>query len=92
MIDTIITLPHHLLCMLQMTLEQLGRVPSRKVKFYSFSQDRDSILNTEDGRSKLRDAGIGTPQDVGDWLAHIFESQLDQDELSQKLRKFVHRT
>ncbi len=74
-----------------MMLEQLGRVPSRKVQFFSFSQDRDSILNTPDGRSKLQGAGIGTPQDVGDWLAHIFESQLDQDELAKKLRDLVHR-
>ena len=74
-----------------MMLEQLGRVPSRCVQFFSFSQDRDSILNTPDGRSKLRGAGIGTPQDVGDWLAKIFESQLDQDELAKKLHDLVHR-
>ncbi len=74
-----------------MMLEQLGNIPSRKVQFYSFSQDRDSILNSDDGRDKLRGAGIGTPQDVGDWLAEIFEQQLDQDELAEKLRELVHR-
>ena len=75
-----------------MLLEQLGNDPSRTVRFYSFSQDRDSTLNSEDGRSRLQGAGIGTPQDVGDWLAEIFEQQLDQDELAEKLRALVHRS
>ncbi len=74
-----------------MMLEQLGRVPSHTVKFFSFSQDRDSTLNCEDGRGRLQGAGIGTVQDVGDWLAEIFEQQLDQDELAEKLRALVHR-
>jgi hypothetical protein len=74
-----------------MMLEQLGRVPSRSVQFFSFSQDRDSILNTPEGRGKLQQAGIKTTQDVGDWIADTFESKLDQDELASKLRDFVHR-
>ena len=74
-----------------MIIEQLGQVPSHKVQFFSFSQDRDSVLNSPEGREKLQKAGIGTPQDVGDWLARIFESQLDQDELAEKIRTFVHR-
>jgi hypothetical protein len=73
-----------------MMLEQLGHDPSRTAQFYSFSQDRDSTLNSEDGRGRLRGAGIGTPQDVGDWLAEIFERQLDQDKLAEKLRTLVH--
>ena len=71
--------------------EQLGQVPSHKVQFFSFSQDRDSVLNSPEGREKLQKADIGTPQVVGDWLAGIFESQLDQGELAEKIRKFVHR-
>ena len=74
-----------------MILEQLSRVPSHTVQFYSFSQDRDSTLNSEDGRKRLQGAGIGTPQDVGDWLADIFEQQLDQDEVADKLRTLVHQ-
>ena len=74
-----------------MIIEQLGQVPSHKVQFFSFSQDRDSVLNNPEGREKLQKAGIGTPQDVGDWLAGIFESQLDQDELAKKIQTFVHR-
>ena len=74
-----------------MMLDQLGCVPSHKVQFFSFSQDRDSVLNTDDGRRKLQKAGIGTTLDVGDWLADIFEQQLEQDELAQQLRQIVHR-
>ena len=74
-----------------MIIEQLGQVPSHKVQFFSFSQDRDSVLNSPEGREKLQKAGIGTPQDVGGWLAGIFESQLDQDELAEKIRTSVHR-
>ena len=74
-----------------MILEQLGPVPSRKVQFFSFSQDRDSTLNSADGRSKLKGAGIGTTLDVGDWLADTFERQLDQDQLAERLRNLIHR-
>ena len=74
-----------------MISEQLGRVPSHTVRFYSFSQDRDSTLNSENGRKQLQEAGIGTPQDVGDWLSEIFEQQLDQEELAKKLKTLVHR-
>ena len=49
------------------------------------------MLNSPDGRAKLVDAGIGTPQDVGDWLAGILESQLEQDDLADRLRKYVHK-
>ena len=63
-----------------MMLDQLGRNPSHKVQFFSFSQDRDSILNSPDGRSRLQEVGIRTTTDVGDWLADTFEQQLDQDQ------------
>ena len=47
------------------------KLGSRMVKFFSFGQDRDSVLNTEDGRKKLRDVGIGTPSEVGDWRTSL---------------------
>ena len=71
--------------------DQLGRVPSHDVKLFSFSQDKDSVLNTPKGRERLKGAGIGDPQEVGDWLAHIFESQLDQDEVAKQLKSYVYR-
>ena len=71
--------------------EQLGRVPSHDVKFFSFSQDRDSVLNSPEGRARLKGAGVGSPQEVGDWLAQVFESQLDQDDVAKQLKLFVYR-
>lgn len=74
----------------QMIKEQLGQVPSHEVQLFSFSQDRDSVLNTPDGRERLKVAGISPPQAVGDWLAGVFESQLEQDEVAKQLRDYVH--
>ena len=74
-----------------MVVEQLCQVPSHKVGFFSFCQDKDSVLNSPDGRQRLKDAGIGSPQDVGDWIAKIFETQMDQDNLAKRVRCFVHR-
>ncbi|XP_064385834.1 uncharacterized protein LOC135334540 isoform X2 [Halichondria panicea] len=73
-----------------MIKEQLGDVPSHEVQLFSFSQDRDSVLNTPEGRERLKDAGIAPPQAVGDWLAGVFESQLEQDEVAKQLRDYVH--
>lgn len=73
-----------------MIKEQLGQVPSHEVQLFSFSQDRDSVLNTPDGRERLKVAGISPPQAVGDWLAGVFESQLEQDEVAKQLRDYVH--
>ncbi len=74
----------------QIIKEQLGDVPSHAVQLFSFSQDRDSVLNTPEGRERLKDAGIAPPQAVGDWLAGVFESQLEQDEVAKQLRDYVH--
>ena len=75
----------------QMIKEQLGHVPSHEVQLFSFSQDRDSVLNTAEGREKLKVAGIAPPQAVGDWLAGVFESQLDQDEVARQLREYMQK-
>ncbi|XP_064392637.1 uncharacterized protein LOC135340244 isoform X2 [Halichondria panicea] len=75
-----------------MIKEQLGDVPSHELQLFSFSQDRDSVLNTPEGQERLKDVGIAPPQAVGDWLAGVFESQLEQDEVAKQLRDymFVH--
>ncbi len=70
--------------------ERLGKIPSRTVQYYSFCQDRDSRLNSPEGRRVLRDVGIGGPQDVGDWLVGVFENKLDQPDLGEQLRGFIH--
>ena len=36
-----------------------------KVQFFSFSQDNDSVLNSEEGRQRLKNVGIDTPRRWG---------------------------
>ena len=74
-----------------MIVEKLGSFPSNDVKFFSFCQDRDSVLNSADGRQRLREAGIESPDCVSEWLAGIFESQLDQDDLAKDLRALARK-
>ena len=75
-----------------MIKEKLGPAPSRTVKFFTFSQDKDSVLNSDEGRQKLRDVGIGTPLEVGDWLVDVFRRRFGQDELADRLHSFIHKT
>ena len=74
---------------LQMIKEKLGVSPSRTVKSFSFSQDNDSVLNTDEGRQRLRDVGIGTPPEVGEWLVDVFKNRFGQDDLADRLQSFV---
>ena len=77
---------------LQMIKEKLGVSPSRTVKFFSFSQDNDSVLNVDEGRQRLRDVGIGTPPEVGEWLVDVFKNRFEQDDLAARLHSFVQKT
>ena len=63
---------------------------SQTVKFFSFSQDRDSVLNTEDGRQRLRDVGIGLSLDVGDWLVGVFRDDFRLEKLADQLDSFIN--
>ncbi len=76
---------------LQETRKKLGSVSSRTVKFFSFSQDRDSVLNTEEGRQRLRDVGIGAPLKVGDWLVDVFKKDFKLEGLADQLDSFIHK-
>ena len=62
------------------------------MKFFSFSQDRDSVLNCEEGRHRLRKVGIGTPLEVGEWLVDVFQKHFGQDDLADRLHSFIHKT
>ena len=64
---------------------------SRTVRFFSFSQDNDSVLNSEKGRKSLRDVGIGTPLEVGDWLVDVFRNRFGQGELADQLHSFMRK-
>lgn len=68
----------------QIIQDELGHHPSQTVKFYCFYRDSDSTLTDE----MLKKVGIGSPSDVGNWLADTFD-KLDQKDLATKLRNFV---
>ncbi len=77
--------------LMQMIKKKLGLDPStHQIMFCSFSQDNDSVLNCEEGRQKLRNVGISTPSEVGDWLVETFRKRFGQDDLADRLRDFVH--
>ena len=62
------------------------------MRFFSFSQDRDSVLNCKDGRCRLREVGIGTPREVGEWLMDVFQKHFGQEDLADRLHSFIHKT
>ena len=74
-----------------MTEAKLRPTGSHKVSFFSFDQDNDSILNTEDGREKLRDVGIGSPLQVGEWLVEVFKRDFDNEKLADQLEPFMYK-
>ena len=75
-----------------MVVEKLGPSASHTVNFFSFSQDRDSVLNCEDGRHRLKEVGIGTPLEVAKWLVKVFRIQFGQEDLADQLYDFMHKT
>ena len=70
---------------------KLHYISSHQIQFFSFCQDNDSVLNTDLGREKLKEVGIGTPLRVGEWLVKVFRREFDQDELATQLEPFMHR-
>ena len=80
----------HYCCNLQLIREKLSLPHTHQVKFFSFNQDKDSVLNCEEGREKLRNVGIGTPQNVGDWLVDTFKRKFGQEDLATRLNSFIY--
>ena len=68
--------------------KKLGLPSSHEIEFCSFSQDNDSVLNNDKGRERLKDVGIKTPMEVGDWLVETFRNRFGQDTLADNLRDF----
>jgi len=66
----------------------LGQSPNRTVYLTTLSQDKDSVLNTDDGRKKLMKAGLKCCYDVGDWLVKTLDV-LQHNELAVKMAAFV---
>ena len=62
------------------------------IKFFSFGQDCDSVLNCEDGRRRMREVGIGTPLEVGEWLVDVLRKRFGQEDLADRLHSVIHKT
>ena len=65
----------------------MGRHPSRTMKYYCFdlpSNDRNLSFQA------LREVGIYSPKDVGDWLVETFDHKLAQHDLAEVLRKYLN--
>ena len=62
---------------------------SHKVSFFSFAQENDSILILQDGKEKLREVGIGSPLQVGEWLVEVFKRDFDNEKLANQLEPFM---
>ena len=39
----------------------------------------------------LKEVGIKSPTDVGDWIVQTLENKLDQADLAEKLSHFIHK-
>ena len=50
------------------------------------------MLNCEEGRCRLREVGIETPLEVGEWLVDVFRKRFGQDDLADRLYSFIHKT
>ena len=68
--------------------EDIGHHPSLYINFYCLHLPVDSVLFDEDD---LKEAGIGSPIDVGDKLVEIFEKKMKQPDLALNLKSFIHR-
>ena len=49
------------------------------------------MFRTREGREKLCEVGIGSPQEVGEWLVEVFRKRFDQDKLADRLETFLHQ-
>ena len=78
------------LIFLQKIREKLELPGNQQIMFCSFKQDIDSVLNCEEGRQTLRDVGIKTPLEVGDWLVEALQESFGQDEIAKQLHTLLH--
>ena len=56
----------------------------------TLSQDKDSVLNSDENRQLLTMVGLKCYYDVGDWLASILES-LQHNELADKMTAYMQK-
>ena len=56
----------------------------------TLSQDKDSVLNSDENRQLLMKVGLKCYHDVGDWLASTLES-LQHNELADKMTAYMQK-
>ena len=84
---------HTIICLyaiLQLIADKLGQSPNRTVYLMTLSQDKDSVLNSDENRKLLLKVGLKCYHDVGDWLASTLES-LQHNELAVKMTAFMQK-
>ena len=69
--------------------EKLEPLPDWQIGFYSFCQDKDSSLNSEEGRRTLSDVGILSCNDVGAWLETELRDYLKEGAIAERLKIFL---
>ena len=69
--------------------EKLDPLPDWQIGFYSFCQDKDSSLNSEEGRQTLSDVGILSCDDVGVWLETELRDYLKEEGIAERLKNFL---
>ena len=75
---------------MQVVRDKLHSVRAHEMQIFSFCQDKDSVLNSDSGRKKLKGVGIGMPLQVGEWLVKIFREDYKQIEVADQLEVFVN--
>ena len=68
-----------------MISEKIGHHPSRSMKFYCFD-----ILDNQQNLTfdTLREVGVYSPKEVGEWLVQTIDDKLAQSDLADNLRRF----
>lgn len=70
---------------MQLAEEKVGRHPSRTMNYYCFDlPSSDVSLKT------LKEVGVYSPKDVGDWIVRTFKQTLAQHTLAEKLNRYFN--
>jgi GTP-binding protein EngB required for normal cell division len=63
-------------------------LPKWKVELFSFCQNKDSTLNTDEGRQILKDVGVFSCDYVGEWIENELSTYMKETDLAERLHKF----
>ena len=75
---------------IQRIKKKIGVYLNQTIGLYSFSQDGDSFLDSKEGRETLRNVGIKSFVDVGEWIENELRNYMKQSVVADNLRKFLN--